>query len=66
MTTTYYLLLKRHIASGGKSIADIASPNFDSNNSFAHNKRQPKVHSHSISPNEILKSNHTVSEYDER
>ena len=29
VTTTYYLLLKKHIASGGKSNADFSSSNYD-------------------------------------
>ena len=26
ITTTYYLLLKKHLRSGGKSLADLSSP----------------------------------------
>ncbi len=30
VTTTYYLLLKKYLESGGKSLYDINSPDFDS------------------------------------
>jgi 5'-AMP-activated protein kinase catalytic alpha subunit len=29
VTTTYYLLLKKHLESGGTSVCDINSPDFD-------------------------------------
>jgi hypothetical protein len=31
ITSAYYLLLKKHLESGGKSIADYSSENYDAN-----------------------------------
>ena len=41
VTTTYYLLLRKYIANGGKSIADISSEHFESS-LIVPNKREKK------------------------